>query len=433
VAEATSRALDANARRDAANAARRTRIAALEAIAGVCALHPALAGNGPQNASAHVETLRAEVRKLVGDEQNLANITPDSARHAYEVAAREVLAAEEAVRADESLLLRPAETLAIEVARHRREAAEETLRGAVSQRATSAQRLELARSAREALAAEWARVVLPELADTPLDELPAKLEAARHGRTLSLDLLEARLGAAVRSAEAYTRLDAIRIAEDALRVEVRTLGEEVPKELHETWVDEVTERLRKRVETAKAEASRISERVATVRGWITDLSSELQRYEGECLKELDPLVGRFRDALAPTMRWRMTLKKFRNEAQTKFANDDAPQADPADLLSEGEYTAVALAYLFAFHTRFQWSRWPALVLDDPFQAADVVRSGALLDVLQGMNVSLGTQILLTTHDPQLADWAGRKMRNAGVDVRLYELERTADGIRARTT
>lgn len=430
--DATSQARGARVRRDDAALARaaatRARGEAFAEIAKVREEYPVLAEAGALGAGALAEALRAAATALVPDLAQLGNIAPDDARRARDSAARSVLMAEEAVRTSKALPHAPSEALTLEVVRHRRELAQGEHNDANTEVAAADQRRGGARASRDALVAELALLQLPELANVRSEDIPAKLESARSSRTTALDAVATRLDAVQRGAEAYARIDAVRLAEDALRTEVRAAKINQPDVLDDSWIGHTTEHLLGRERDAQEAATADSQRIQTVGKWVRVLASELQGYEDECLRELDPAVDRFLNALAPTMRWRVKLDKYRREARTSVAN--APTPNPHELLSEGEHTAVALAYLFAFHSRFPWSRWPALVLDDPFQAADVVRVGALLDLLRGMSVARGTQLFLTTHDPQLAEWASRKMKNAGLDTRLYELERTAKGIRA---
>ncbi|MES2638065.1 MAG: hypothetical protein V4850_01225 [Myxococcota bacterium] len=358
-------------------------------------------------------------------------ITAEEARATRVEASRKVVEAEEAVRAAEPAVAEGADTPTVEVARHRLELAERALTEADDAIAAAGQRLGHARGSLDALLVELSRLALPELAGTRVAGLPATIEALGTAHASRLDELTTRVDATKRGVDAYAGLSAVRRAEVALRAEAESAGVEAPEVIGESWVQTTAEGLLEREFTAQREAATGMKRTETVTKWVSTLSKELQSFEDECLKEMDPTVTAFLEALAPTMRWRLSLAKNRNAALTRLAGEGAPDVSPADLLSEGEHTAVALAYLLAFHTRQRWSRWPALVLDDPFQAADVVRVGALLDVLRNLCVEQGTQLILTTHEPQLAEWTARKMRNAGIDTRHYELERTAAGVAAR--
>lgn len=358
-------------------------------------------------------------------------ITADDRRATLVAARRMVLEAEDAVRAAEHTAADGADTPPVEVARHRLARAERAMTEADDAIAAARQRLGDARASLNALLVELSRLGLPELAGTAFSGLPAAIEALDSANTSRLAELAARVDAIKRGIDAYAGLSSVRRAEDALRTAAESAGIEAPVVIREGWARTTGEEIRKRETTAQLEADKCKARRATVTKWIGALAKELQTFEDGCLRDMDPTVNAFIEALAPTMRWRLSLSKSRSTARTQLANEGAPDVPPADLLSEGEHTAVALAYLLAFHSRQRWSRWPALVLDDPFQAADVVRVGALLDVLRNLCLEQGTQLILTTHEPQLAEWTARKMMKAGIDTRLYELERTATGVAAR--
>jgi hypothetical protein len=374
---------------------------------------------------------RAAAMRLDPASLSASGITSDVA-HAMRIQAlRKVVEAEDAVRAAEPVAAGGGENPTAESARFRLEAAERAHTEASAAAAAAAQRHESARATRDALLAALARLGLPELEGASVADLPATIEVLGAAQQSTLDGLTMRVEAIRRGTEAYAGLNALRTVEAALRTESGSIELAIPEPIDERWLVERGDALRSREATAKQSADACGQRIDTVQRWVSSLAAELQAFEDECLKAMDPTVDRFLEALAPTMRWRLSLSKSRNAAVTRLVNEDAPSVSPADLLSEGEHTAVALAYLLAFHARQRWSRWPALVLDDPFQAADVVRVGALLDVLRNMCVEQSTQLILTTHEPQLAEWAARKMRNVGIDTRHFELERTAAGVAAR--
>lgn len=384
----------------------------------------------PEYAAIPDPVARAASMRLDAASLGAADITPDAAHAMRLQASRMVVEAEEAVRAAETVAAEGVGCPTATLARHRVEVAERAYTEAAGAVAAAEQRHGNAQGARDALVAELTRLGLPELEGTPVAALPATIEAIHSAQMATLDGLTTRVEAIRRGTEAYADLSALRKAEGALRKEAESSEHVVPDPIDERWLGDRGRALRDREATAKEAVENCTQRIATVSRWVGLLARELQSFEDQCLKAMDPSVNRFLEALAPTMRWRLSLAKTRNSAVTELANENAPPVSPADLLSEGEHTAVALAYLLAFHTRQRWSHWPALVLDDPFQAADVVRVGALLDVLRNMCLEQGTQLILTTHEPQLAEWAARKMRKAAIDTRHFELERTAAGLAA---
>lgn len=87
------------------------------------------------------------------------------------------------------------------------------------------------------------------------------------------------------------------------------------------------------------------------------------------------------------------------------------------LLSEGQMSGVSLAVMLATASAFRWSRWPGLLLDDPTQHNDLVHAANLIEVLRTMILAHGFQIVVSTHDRDLADFFQRKLRHAGIPGR----------------
>lgn len=98
----------------------------------------------------------------------------------------------------------------------------------------------------------------------------------------------------------------------------------------------------------------------------------------------------------------------------------------ADLcLSEGQASVKALSFLLAASTAHPWSRWRALLLDDPLQYNDLVHKAAFLDMLRPLVRAKAYQVILSTHDLEEARFIERKCRNAGIAFNLCRLH--ADG------
>jgi DNA repair exonuclease SbcCD ATPase subunit len=84
------------------------------------------------------------------------------------------------------------------------------------------------------------------------------------------------------------------------------------------------------------------------------------------------------------------------------------------LLSEGQLAGVSMALLLAMATTFRWSNWPALLLDDPGQNNDLIHVANLIEVLRTLVAKSGFQVVLSTHDSELAEFMVRKFRNARI-------------------
>jgi hypothetical protein len=89
------------------------------------------------------------------------------------------------------------------------------------------------------------------------------------------------------------------------------------------------------------------------------------------------------------------------------------------ILSEGQMSEASLSLLLGMGTGFRWSRWPALLLDDPLQQNDVVHVASFLDVVCNLARFQGYQVIISTHDLDMADFMKRKVLASGVACRLY--------------
>ncbi|MGY0794230.1 AAA family ATPase [Azospirillum argentinense] len=89
--------------------------------------------------------------------------------------------------------------------------------------------------------------------------------------------------------------------------------------------------------------------------------------------------------------------------------------------SEGQAGVKALSFLLAASTAHPWSRWRALLLDDPLQYNDLVHKAAFLDMLRPLVRSESYQVVLSTHDLEEARFIERKCRNAGIAFNLCRL------------
>jgi exonuclease SbcC len=92
---------------------------------------------------------------------------------------------------------------------------------------------------------------------------------------------------------------------------------------------------------------------------------------------------------------------------------NSTQMSAAHLLSEGQLAATAFAQVVSMSTAYPWSAWRGLLLDDPVQHNDVLHVSAFVDVIRNLVRERKYQIVLSTHDPELAGFMVRKMRAAG--------------------
>ena len=105
---------------------------------------------------------------------------------------------------------------------------------------------------------------------------------------------------------------------------------------------------------------------------------------------------------------------------------------PELYLSEGQLGAVNLGLLLSANLTYSWSKWRAVLIDDPLQYADIVNASAFMDVVCNLVRQKGYQVILSTHDPVQADFCLRKCRAAKIETRLCQLlAQSLDGVQYR--
>ncbi len=154
-------------------------------------------------------------------------------------------------------------------------------------------------------------------------------------------------------------------------------------------VDAFEERLRASLATGVDNYNRSLEaqRIASV---ATELAQEAhRRYSEDVLRPLEPLVQKYLLAIS---------------------------ASPAALHpSGGHRPSLDVALLLSMSTAYPWSRWPALLLDDPLQPPGLIHPAAFIEVLRNLVRDRKYQVILSTHDEELADHMRRKMVVAGIE------------------
>ena len=235
----------------------------------------------------------------------------------------------------------------------------------------------------------------------------------------------------------------VRAAADGLKHEAkRLLGVEVPSVGEASadldgWTAEVSGILDEHFDDADRAAGKATAAVGELTKAVKVISDRQRSRAKALVTAVKQPLGTYAGLLMPQAPFdrvdaKIASKKY--ELLLRYPeSENSTLLGAAEALSEGELTGLALSYLFAFNAVFgDWCRWPGLVLDDPFQAVDVVRINTLFDILGGMVRDRGRQLILTTHDLDRADWARRRLENQGAEVRVYELHQSATGVAVRT-
>ena len=168
------------------------------------------------------------------------------------------------------------------------------------------------------------------------------------------------------------------------------------------------------------------------RGLIDTVEQHVQKNQDRMLHEvIEPLQQRVKAfdrawSAFPELDLGMALPRRHGKRSMAFTVD---RHDAEMILSEGQAGVKSLSYLLGASTAYPWSRWRALLLDDPFQYNDLIHKAAFLDVLRALIQDQGYQVLLSTHDLDEAQFIGRKCRNAGIGFHLCRLRTVGrDGV-----
>jgi DNA repair exonuclease SbcCD ATPase subunit len=148
------------------------------------------------------------------------------------------------------------------------------------------------------------------------------------------------------------------------------------------------------------------------------IASALQGINAEfgerSLKPFAELFGRYIRTLIHDERFHTMSVAYAAAARTGGLQfivglGDVPGTQAEFLLSEGQLGEVSVAAMLAASTAFPWSRWRALLLDDPTQYNDLIHAASLFDVLRNLALSGEYQVIISTHDGEQAEFLRRKL------------------------
>lgn len=162
-----------------------------------------------------------------------------------------------------------------------------------------------------------------------------------------------------------------------------------------------------------------------------DLKVRANTYAHNVLQPLNDTIQDFASTLLTgaegSLLYRAEHHVNRSGLRPSIMRTDAfGQLQPLDMnpnlyFSEGQLSALSVSALLAASTTFRWSRWPALLMDDPLQHNDLIHASAFIDLLRRLVDQLGYQVILSSHDAAEADFIARKCRSVGIRYALCEL------------
>ncbi|MDR6772678.1 AAA family ATPase [Azospirillum sp. BE72] len=245
----------------------------------------------------------------------------------------------------------------------------------------------------------------------------------------------------------HTTLIQVRVNAAAAEESVRASDEHSAalRRGYERWLaDERRRRLREEIDVIVREMkardveaclalleNRVLEAQAKVTAWnrargLADdvervIKNEEKTYYEAIIRPLEARVNAFDLACSSFPDRRIGLGHRRKGGSSHL--DALIDGDAADLrLSEGQAGVKALSFLLAASTSHRWSRWRALLLDDPLQHNDLVHKAAVLDVLRPLIQAERYQVIMSTHDIEEARFIERKCRNAGIEFTMCRLD-----------
>jgi DNA repair protein SbcC/Rad50 len=161
----------------------------------------------------------------------------------------------------------------------------------------------------------------------------------------------------------------------------------------------------------QADETRQAKEIA--RAASAEISTELDDFNADYIKPLDALMKRINQAILCDPRVGIDLhvknrKIEQSASKTGEVPDSIDEIDPVLVHSEGQMAALAVSMLCAASLTYPWSRWRALVLDDPLQHNDAIHASAFADLVGNVVLEKDYQVLLSTHDIGQAEFLQRK-------------------------
>lgn len=309
-------------------------------------------------------------------------------------------------------------------------ATEQLRRIDASEAATSARRLGLERQLAEVdaqlqlVVEKWAKLGFSSAPPTDDDVSDRSAKTAHHARDL------ATAGDGLERLRVGRRVWASQVSHRAVLDDLRDVIDAAPN----SGRDEIrlaVQQLRNAKTMAAAETREVK---GIAQSASQDLLSELDDFNAEYIQPLDALMKRLNQAILtdPRVGIDLQVRKKKIEQNAVKSGDlpaDLYDIDPVLIHSEGQMSALAVSLLCAASLTFPWSRWPALILDDPMQHNDAIHTAAFADLACNLVEQRDYQILLSTHDQAQAEFLQRKCAARGVPCGVLSLLGTGrDGV-----
>jgi DNA repair exonuclease SbcCD ATPase subunit len=184
--------------------------------------------------------------------------------------------------------------------------------------------------------------------------------------------------------------------------------------------------LKAKLDAAKATVKLTTAARNAVKRYSEDLQSQANNFSSRVLDPLNTVIDDFNEAMLSTPGESIQFKADTRVDATTFgmalryrekvenAIESRKDLPPQVVLSEGQLAANGFSILCAASTAYPWSRWRALLLDDPLQHNDIIHTAAFVDVMRNMVELNGYQLIMSSHDRGESDFIARKFDAAGL-------------------
>lgn len=145
--------------------------------------------------------------------------------------------------------------------------------------------------------------------------------------------------------------------------------------------DELIRLSKSKLSQKQEELAEVTQVKAIARDVSASINTELAEFNSEYIKPLGNLMSQLNQAILCDPRVGIDLHvKHKKIEQIAVKGNEVPKSgkiDPLLVHSEGQMAALAVSMLCAASLTFPWSRWKALILDDPLQHNDSIHVAAL--------------------------------------------------------
>ncbi len=190
--------------------------------------------------------------------------------------------------------------------------------------------------------------------------------------------------------------------------------------------------------TARATVKLTTAARSAVKRYSEDLQSQADNFSSRVLDPLNTVIDGFNEAMLSTPGESIQFKTDMRVDATSFGMalkyrerisngiETHKELPPQVVLSEGQLAANGFSILCASSTAYPWSRWRALLLDDPLQHNDIIHAAAFVDMMRNMVELNGYQLIMSSHDRGESDFIARKFDAAGLPCSTVLLTAPSD-------